>query len=537
MPEPDAQLPRRGFWPDWASILLLILLAFAFRGVRWEEIFTEAGIAFADPDCWTRMMRVAWLAEHPLQPLRWHGFENYPIGIAPHTTAPLDYLILALSLPLRLFTGDALALAGALVSPVLGAGLLVFLWFWMGRWYPGRARTAALLFYAVFPPLAWAQNVGRPDHQSLVIAAVMAAVCLEVNVAAGAGRRLQLAAGGAWGVALWTSLYEPAVVFVIVAAVRLATLRLAFFTRRPWWWLALAVVCGIGWLVDGVRVAPPPPGYRHYLENWLGQVGEMRGLKPMSFTYWFGAWVWVAPVLVVVAWRVLKLRPGNLALFSALTVALSGLAMAQARWGALANGLACVLFLVPLLFRLPGRIWPWPVAFLLSLPVFLYHLNAAQVRRPDPENARLLEVARKIQPPGAILAPWWIGPALLRPDGAPIVASSSHQSIEGIVDASRFFAAGNWADCEAILRKRGVRWVVAADPGRTLSQAFRVLGVAPYDEEQVLRIKDFHKTMAARLHRAEGVPPVLRLRSVVYDFRIYEYLAARPAPSEPEGAP
>jgi len=56
---------------------------------------------------------------------------KFSTGTTPHTTVPLDYLILGLLLLLKPFTAHALDLAGAFVSPLLA---LLGGWFlWCGR--------------------------------------------------------------------------------------------------------------------------------------------------------------------------------------------------------------------------------------------------------------------------------------------------------------------------------------------------------------------------------------------------------------------
>ena len=60
--------------------------------------------------------------------IRHQDFENFPTGTTPHTTAPFDYLILALSILLKPITAHAMDLAGTLISPVLALLGGWFLW-------------------------------------------------------------------------------------------------------------------------------------------------------------------------------------------------------------------------------------------------------------------------------------------------------------------------------------------------------------------------------------------------------------------------
>src|SRR5207247_11417273 len=110
--------------------------------------------------------------------LRHHNFENFPQGTTPHTTAPFHYLILAFALALKPFTVDAIDLAGALISLLLALFGGWFLWWWSRR-MKFRYRWAALILYAISPVLVKGTELGRPDHQSLLILLVTVAICAE----------------------------------------------------------------------------------------------------------------------------------------------------------------------------------------------------------------------------------------------------------------------------------------------------------------------------------------------------------------------
>src|SRR6516164_7083085 len=158
--------------------------------------------------------------------VRHHNFENYPEGTTPHTTTPLDYLILGLSLLLKPFTAHALDLAGAFVSPLLAPLGGWFLWWWSRR-MRFRYRWVMLVLYAITPILVHGTEVGRPDHQSLSILLVTIAICAEWSSRTKAAEtaastnydRWSVIGGIAWGLAIWNSAYESLVVFLLVMVV------------------------------------------------------------------------------------------------------------------------------------------------------------------------------------------------------------------------------------------------------------------------------------------------------------------------------
>src|SRR4051812_9091262 len=101
------------------ELAVLTALILATRSANYRDVFVNGNVYFTDADCYSRMTRVRLCATHPGLILRHHQFENYPQGTTPHTTAPLDYLILGLSILIRPFAPNAIDVAGALISPLL----------------------------------------------------------------------------------------------------------------------------------------------------------------------------------------------------------------------------------------------------------------------------------------------------------------------------------------------------------------------------------------------------------------------------------
>src|SRR6059058_6544125 len=171
------------------------------------------------------MTRVRMCEKNPGLVVRHHNFENFPQGTTPHTTAPLDYLILGLTQALTPFTGHGIDLAGAVVSPLLALFGGWFLWWWSRR-MTFRYRWVTLIVYAISPVLVHGTELGRPDHQSLVMLLVTIAICAEWSMQAELGAsaatdriKWGIVSGVAWGLAIWTSAYESLVLFLLVMVV------------------------------------------------------------------------------------------------------------------------------------------------------------------------------------------------------------------------------------------------------------------------------------------------------------------------------
>ena len=117
------------------ALLLLELAIFsglilATRCANYADVFVGGQVYFVDADCYARLTRARLVAAHPGLVVRHHDFENYPVGTTPHTTAPLDYLIVGLAALLGPFSAQPLDRAGALMSqlPPLEGGWLLCGW-------------------------------------------------------------------------------------------------------------------------------------------------------------------------------------------------------------------------------------------------------------------------------------------------------------------------------------------------------------------------------------------------------------------------
>ena len=206
------------------EVALLTPLIVVTRCANYQDVFVAGNVYFVDADCYARMTRAEMIRAKPGLIIRHHAFENFPQGTTPHTTAPLDYLIVALSLFLNPFTAHTLDLAGAFVSPVLALLGGWFLWWWSRR-MKFRYRWVLLILYAISPILVHGTELGRPDHQSLLILLVAIAISAGWSSQIPQPRNLAtgwwLTSAASWALAIWVSAYEPVVLFVIITATAL----------------------------------------------------------------------------------------------------------------------------------------------------------------------------------------------------------------------------------------------------------------------------------------------------------------------------
>ena len=542
---------KRALW--LLMIVAFCAVALAVRCWNVRDIFIAGRIYFVDPDCYSRMTRAAAIAEGGPLVIRHHDFENWPDGITPHTTAPLDWLIVAgkwvADCAMRIadpggtsvLRGQTLDLSGALISPLLGA--LTCGWLAAWAWSAARhsslvarhlALTAPILF-AISPIAVHGSALGRPDHQSLLILLLAIIIGAEVRLmqtvreweknARPPNRHLtkwSLIGGTAGGLAMWVSLYEPLILFGVIFALIAVLDREQFRWRERWagWAFAIAIY-GASLLIDGWRIALPDAAMRAYFANWSRSIGELAHLDPRAplLWQWCGWGVALAPVALGVAlWLKAKAarvagashpayRPA--AFLLGLLLVTFGLTCWQLRWG--------YFFALTFAMSLPWqlavlrRAWiAWPVFVVALYPVAqdwdarLFPDEEAERRRAEQraERTALRETVSVLtgEARGGFIAPWWQSPAIAYWTRQPGVAGSSHQSLAGIVDTARFYLAENPATAAAILQKRRVAWVLADDAGRMTVTSAALLGLAPSSTPLALTLAEHPR----------DVPPFLR---------------------------
>ena len=501
-----------------AEIIILTALILATRCANYPDVFVAGSTYFTDADCYARMTRVRICAEHPGSVVRHHVFENYPAGTTPHTTAPLDYLIVALYTPLRPFTGHALDLAGALVSPMLAVLTAWFLWWWLGR-MQFRYRWAALILYVISPMLVHATELGRPDHQSLLLLLFALAICAEWGWQAEPSTGWNSLSGIAWSLAIWVSAYEPLLLLLLLLAFGLlqnrvlrrerasaaAARSLSFFKGRRIGLIFFAAIITLAILIERRVPAFPIFASTTAFRNWSRTIGELGPVSPLSPLWfrWAGYIIVIAPILIWLALRKNPIRgqdmlaaepsggadrPATLTPFIlVLLVATYGLTIWQARWGYFFM-LTFAIMLPALLQRFKLLVTVW-AAFTLSIfPILrawdqrLWPNEAELAQRIESRNesTQLRDLSISLTSPEVLpfLAPWWLSPSIAYWSGQPGVAGSSHESLGGITDSARFFLSEDFHKARQIVANRKVSWVIAYDADRTASTSALILGEA-----------------------------------------------------------
>jgi len=484
------------------EIALLSALILATRCANYQDVFVAGNVYFVDADCYARMTRVRMCHATPGLIVRHHTFENFPQGTIPHTTAPLDYLILGLSLLLNPFTAHTLDLAGAFISPLLALLGGWFLWWWSRR-MKFRYRWVMLVLYAISPILVQGTELGRPDHQSLSVLLVTIAICAEwssrtkaADTAASTDYdRWSVVSGIVWGLAIWNSAYESLILFLLVTIVSALENRNALLTKsRRAGWLCFVLIITIALLIErrvpSLSIFHPDTIFK----NWASTIGELAHVSPANpiWLRWCGYFLLVTPFLIWFGLLKTKSKSNTNSepppLFVVvLLCATYALTIWQARWGyffVLILALALPALLEPIKSR--AAVW---IAFVLSIfPILrdwderLWPNDAQLAMRIEQRNesVQIRDLALNLQSSEmrAFLAPWWLSPSIAYWSGQPGIAGSSHESLSGIEDSARFFLSEDLQKAREILKKREAAWVFAYDSERVAQNSAAVLNQA-----------------------------------------------------------
>jgi hypothetical protein len=468
------------------EITTLSVLILAARCANYQDVFVAGNVYFTDADCYARMTRVRMCEKKPGLIARHHDFENFPQGTTPHTTAPFDYVILALAVALKPFTAHAIDLAGALISPLLALFGGWFLWWWSRRMNL-RYRWIMLVLYAISPVLVHGTKLGRPDHQSLLVLLVTVAICSEWTLQFERSAKWSIVSGMAWSFALWVSLYEPLILLALVACC--AALQDPEFFRaqhRRIGWILFLVILAVAFLIER-RLPQLRTFYSgRVFGNWSRTVAELVSVSPIH-PIWFQWAGWLLIATPVLIWFAIRRKNPPPIFVSFLLVATYVLTIWQARW-AYFFMLIFVLAVPSLLELIRSRILVWSIFAVSIFPILrdwdtrLWPNEAEYVGRIEQRNESVqlhdLAIDLRSSQTRPFLAPWWLSPSIAYWSGQPGVAGSSHESLPGIGESARFFVSQDWRTARKILEDHKVAWVIVYDSERAAQNSSAILGLA-----------------------------------------------------------
>lgn len=478
------QHPLRYWFVECLWLVLIVTTAWGAFTWNQGQVFYEENVYFVDGDCYARMTRVRDLYASGIHPIRHHIFENYPNGVVPHTTLPFDALIYFAAKAASGFSSKPLEVAGAWISPLLGVALVGLVGVWAAaRRLPYRHAMTTIL--AISPILAHGFQVGRPDHQSLLVLLVGIALAAELTSWQQRKMRWAYFAAAAWALSLWVSLFEPLVIFAVVLVARSIEWFIAkkngdhprVFSLGP---ICLFVaILVFAFIIDGRTPAALDPAFA----NWTGNIGELHSPGWSTLFSWTG---WMLPVIpMLLCWQAVRRGGIVFGFLGGLTALLLVLTSIHARWGYfLALTVAISLPFVFASIRRPFVAYAlfgvslWPMASAWDSALFpSQQLIASRTEQlADAVALRDAAIVLKNLPDGGVVAPWWFSPAVVWWSGKPCVAGTSHQSLPGILDTCRVYLACSPLEAVAILEKREAPYLISYEPERVVSNASQIMG-------------------------------------------------------------
>jgi hypothetical protein len=465
----------------WTGLMVFLSLFGLLQYQKSRFVFLPDGVHFVDGDCYSRMTRARIVANEPGTLIRTHRFENYPFGVRPHTTAPMDYLIVGAR---GVFGGNVdLDVVGAWISPALGCLLIFLAWLW-GERQKLAFGWSMLALLSMSPILLHGFAVGRPDHQSLVLLLTASGILAETVLWTKRGPWTAVWWGLSWGCALWVSWFEPLVLLVLLLVVRTLVWRGDCLARS--WLPSLGLAAAVATLAIALEGFPRATlgGNAESFFHWAARIGELQSFNAvLAAVAWVGWLSLLAPFSL--AWQAWKRREVLAWLWLILLLSMGALTWWHARWGyflALAGALAMPSVLAIIRQRWLGYalfvVSLWPVASSLEGELFPQGQTARQVFENLRESQQLREAAEAIKSleGDGVLGPWWLTPQLVYWSGKSGVAGTSHESLAGIVATARFFVAQDDAEARSVLRERHPDFVVVCDADRLLDNSYTLLG-------------------------------------------------------------
>jgi len=549
------------FWIGPALFLACLLLGTWLRWVYPKDWILPNSKAdqpaysayMVEADAYTRLIRVQNILDGKGLIQSFHPHENYPTGITPSTTLPFDLVILAIYPVMQAWSSEPLDWAGAVSAYLCFPVILALLYFWSGRMeWRWEARALLLAGAAVTPGFMWATPFGRPDHQALLLLLFTGGLTAELirwqpdrkdaGLWAGLG-------GACWGFALWTSLFEPLILFPLILITNLIARR----REQHHFLIAFFAVLVVAFLVEGSHLRDIVWGAvgiiddeqtRAALGRWSDSINELRPLFDSfeKVTVNMGALIWLIPVTIGCLYRNKGLRVEH-HLLVGLALLLTLCALFQTRWFYYAT-LGLLLLNALWMHREKVAYLRYGILALIAVSwIYSWSEMFDQRRSAAEEEAKagvkpvfyqikkLAELAKE-KDSGSVIGPYWLSPAFSYYSGRPMVASSSHLTIEGILDTSIFYSTPSWITANKIADDREAGWVIAFEPAATQKVSEMVTGKR-IDPKKIRGLGDYPVGFRLYLPGAsKAVPTRYKLIGVQPMMRLYRIeRPQRPSPT------
>jgi len=162
-------------WGVFAAFILGLLL----RLVPARNALVEGGILFYGYDSFYHLRRILYTAENFPHTLWFDSYLNHPLGLELTWPPLFDQIIAAGSLLLGGSPG-AVEVAGAVMPPILGSGMILLLYFLAKKLFGTRVALLSAIFLAVDPKHIARTHFACVDHDVLESLLILGAILLLV---------------------------------------------------------------------------------------------------------------------------------------------------------------------------------------------------------------------------------------------------------------------------------------------------------------------------------------------------------------------
>lgn len=208
------------------------LVFFALQCFFLPMAILDGKVFFLDPDSYTWCERAGQVLEGELF-IHHDPLDNFPDGYESHWTQLFHWVLAFFGLIFSLFSTKeaALELAGVWICPLFGAAVAMILGSWAFRRWPWYLALLTVIPFLANPFELWTFNLGRPDHQCLLVFFLMAGMLILLDLKPRAQRRRPWLASSAMLVAagVWISVQALSLWALLIGAL---ILRAALASRK-----------------------------------------------------------------------------------------------------------------------------------------------------------------------------------------------------------------------------------------------------------------------------------------------------------------
>ena len=162
---------------ELCGVFAAVLLGLFLRLLSARNVLVEGDVIFYGYDSFYHMRRIFYTVENFPQTLWFDSYLNHPHGLELMWPPLFDQIIAAAAL-LGGGSPQAVEVAGAIISPILGSAMVILLYFLAKKLFGMKVALLSAFLLAVDPKHIARTFFGLPDHDSLELLLILGAILL-----------------------------------------------------------------------------------------------------------------------------------------------------------------------------------------------------------------------------------------------------------------------------------------------------------------------------------------------------------------------